>query len=383
MRNKFSLLTVLALVIAPVVALVAPLNVSAAITAMSITGTGITADSSDTATAITPTINFTTAAALVSDGDQLYFSLNGMTVVDAVDGLAVTDLTLSCSNGAQTLELAPGTADNGAHEVSITNGANGDSDPSFTITLDSAAGPVAPNCAAGAATLDVAAGQVDSSTTAGNYPIHIVTSQESGSFLYYVGDENDVQVQADVDPVLTFVIRNAADDADQPNVAGAAVGPNLCDLGNLSDAGVQECQYRLKVTTNASGGYTVAVATDGSLRKGTDFIDNIAEDTLVTAGAEDYGVAFAAGSYDPDGVGTDYTATACTPTADFDDDDTPTATGLATGITQNLYSCAGPNNPDATDLGNTALVTHRAEADSATPAGTYVQLVTYTVTASF
>jgi hypothetical protein len=376
MKNKLSLLAILMLVAAPL-AFAMPVR---AISAMSVTGTGITANSSAITTAITPTVNFTTAVGQVIDGNTIQVIFNGMTVSGA--GLVAADITLTgCS--VNTLEAAPGTDANGAHEVTITNGATGNNDPIVLITLDSTAGPVAPSCPAGAYTVAIAASEVSSRTAAGNYGISITTSAEGAGFLYYVGDENDVQVTASVDPTLTFVIRNTADTANQPNVNGAAVGPNLCDLGNLSNVGVQTCDYRLKVTTNSSSGYSVNIATDGSLRKGTDFINNVAEGTTVTGGTEGYGVAFNGGSYDPDGALGGFTPTACTETADFDDDDTPTATALLTGVNQTLYTCAGPNNPEATDLTNTALVTHRAEADSSTPAGTYVQLVTYTASATY
>lgn len=354
--------------------MLAPAKVSAAISTMSVTGTGITANSSLVSTAVTPTVNFTTASALNVDGQTIQVTLRGFTVSGA--GLSVSDLTLT-GCGANTLEAAPGSNNSGGHEVTITNGSTGNNDPVILITLDTTTGTL--SCPAGAYTLAIAASEVESRTTAANYVIGITTSLESGSFFYYVGDENDVQISATVDPTLSFVIRNSTDTTDQGNVNGGTVGPNLCDLGNLSTAGVQTCEYRLKVSSNSAGGYSVNIATDGDLEYGANNINNVTEGNTVTNGVEGYGIAFAGGNSDTNGSTAGGGSTACTEAGDFNDDDTPI--GATTNTT--LYSCSTANNPDATDTSATALVTHRAEADSGTATGTYTQLVTYTVTASF
>ncbi len=327
-----------------------PNSAQAAMTALSITGTGITANSSAINAAITPTINFTPVTAIGAT-DALVVTLTG-TVTSA--SLASADVTVGggCS-GTVTIAGSPIAISTANPVLSITG---------VTCT------------AATPATVIVAASRLVASGTAGNYGIFVSSPFDTGAFFYYVGDENDVQINATVDSVLSFVIRNTADSADQANVNGGAVGPNLCDLGNLSAAGVQTCSYRLKVATNASGGYVVTLATDGSLRKGTDFIANVTENTLVTSGTEGYGIEFNGGAA---------TGGTVTESGDFADDDTPIATALAVGINTSLYSVDGPNNPTGTDTTNTALVTHRAESDAGTPAGQYIQLATYTVAPSY
>lgn len=225
---------------------------------------------------------------------------------------------------------------------------------------------------------------VSSPSLASNYQVDLVDSFGSySSGFYYVGSENQVNIVGTVDPVLTMVIRNSDDTADLENIGGGSLGPNLCDLGNLSDAGVQQCGYRIKVGTNASTGYTINISTDGSLRKGTDFISNIANSTSILSGIEGYGITLEGGSYDQDGIDTSYSPTTCIEQGDFSTDDTPLALDISTGIDLPLVSCGGPNNPNIIDTTNTALVVHRAEASAATPAGTYTHLVTYTVSASF
>lgn len=188
------------------------------------------------------------------------------------------------------------------------------------------------------------------------------TDNDFGAAMLYAGDDNDVLVTAQVQPTLAFVIRTAADDADT----------NVCELGVLSMATVNECSYRLKVTTNSDSGFMTQVTTDGGLRDDevpTNVIDAVAEDSVVTAGNEEYGVEFAGGAV---------TGGSVTEEGDFVDDDTP----LPTSATD-MYSADGNNNPTATDTTNTALVTHRASVDADTATGNYYQTVTYTVTASF
>ena len=353
---------------------------AAAITSMSITGTGITANSSTLNTAITPTVNFTHPSTLNTDGQTLQISLNGISVASG-QTLTVADLTLTgCS--FNTLEATPGTDDNGAHEVTITNGASGNDNPVVLITLDDDTGPTAPSCT-GAMTLAVAAAQVVShDTTAANYAIHIQSTLDSGSFFYYVGDENDVQITATVDNVLSFTIRNTADTADQANVGGSAVGPNLCDLGNLSTAGVQSCSYRLKVATNAVNGYYVQVVVDGGLRKTGYTITNTATGSAPTSGVEGYNILLAAGSAT---IGTrttcDGAITSGNCLADGIDWSNGTGTIFNNTSASTMYSVNGPNNPASTDTTNTALVTHRAESDPGTAAGIFNQFATYTVVA--
>lgn len=360
-------------------------NVSAgAISAMSVTGTGITSNSAPLNSAITPTINYTTSTGLTADGQTIRITLNGMSVASG-QTLSAADLTMTgCTSNA--LEDSPGTGNNGAHEVTITNGAAGNDNPVILITLDSTAGPVAPSCTAGAKTLVIAASQlVSHDTTAGNYAIVVTTSLDNGAFFFYVADENDVQIEADVDTELSFVIRNAADNADQANVNGATVGPNLCDLGTLNTATASTCSYRLKVSTNAVNGYYVSVSVDDDLNNDTDtqFIDNTATGSAPTNPNEGYNIILAAGSATIGAV------TECPGTATVnclnDSINWANATGtiFSNTVASVMYSVSGPNSPSGTDTTNTALMTHRAIAASGTPSGEYNQLATYTVTAVF
>jgi hypothetical protein len=225
-----------------------------------------------------------------------------------------------------------------------------------------------------AATTTAATGGVDlclefpSIATPGIYSITLSDDNDGdfGGALVYVGDDNDVTVTASVSPVLSMAIRDSGDTADT----------NECDLGALSVAAVNTCQYRIKVNTNAAAGYTVSILSDGDLSKAgaglqpdADDIDPVTEDTLVTAGTEGYGAEFAAGAA---------TTGTITEAGDFNDDDTPLPT-----TETNLYSSDGPNTPGATDTTNTALVTLRASIDTGTETGNYTQLLTHYTVANF
>lgn len=199
------------------------------------------------------------------------------------------------------------------------------------------------------------------------------SGSETGAALIYGGDENDVNVYASVGVTLTLEIRESDD----------STGTNECNLGLLTDNNVSTCDYRVKVTTNASNGYTVKLATDGDLRRGGsgdvddgDDIDLIPDESnpITTASDEAYGVALNAGSCTFDG-GT------ATELGDYAVNDT--ALPVLPASVDDVYSCAGPNNPSATDQTNTALVEHRAIIDANTSGGDYSQTVSYFVIADY
>lgn len=207
----------------------------------------------------------------------------------------------------------------------------------------------------------------------GNYGISftdaktINTNNDYGAALVYIGNANIVTVTAQVEPALSFVIRNSADNGNTDS----------CALGTLSLTAVNTCSYRLKVTTNSSSGYTIQINTDGDLRRSGSGnvadnldIDPVVENNTVTAGAEGYGIALAAGSI---------TGGTLTLQGNFTDNDTPLPISSAT----NLEIANGNNNPGTTDTTNTTLVTHRASMDGDTSTGNYTQQVTYTISANF
>lgn len=209
---------------------------------------------------------------------------------------------------------------------------------------------------------------VSAVATAGNYSFTMSDSkaagaEDFGAALLYVGDANDVLVTAQVQTELEFRIRNYADSADT----------NVCNLGTLSNASVSSCNYRLKVKTNASDGYTVSWTSDGELdTAGGEDIASVAVNTAVTAGTEGYGVQFYAGE------NTDTLSTCTAQNIWAANPDDPVST-----TPQSLVVCAGPNQPAGTDTTNTSTMDHQAAISTSTKSGNYDQVVTYYVTANF
>ncbi len=268
-------------------------------------------------------------------------------------------ITLTWDSGVTLTNATTPTTD--ADGDATNDGSSSVSGQTYTYTFSAST----TTASSGGVTFDM---QVSAPT--GIYSVAIVDSQGNyGAALIYVEDANDVLVTAQVQPQLSFVIRNAGDTADT----------NTCDLGVLTTTSVSTCSYRLKVATNAASGYTISVKTDGDLRKSGSGdvadaldIDPVTEDTVVTAGTEAYGIAFNGGSITSGGTVTEV--------GDFNDDDTP----LYNTTVTNLLTASSNNNPLASgDTTNTSLVTHRATVDADTATGNYTQVVTYYVVANF
>lgn len=236
-----------------------------------------------------------------------------------------------------------------------------------TLTLSAAitAGTVV-NVVTGAAALTTPA-------TAGNYAFSVFSANTSdyGAVLQYVGQANVVQVRAFVPITLSFVIRDATD----------TTNTNLCDMGDASTAAINNCQYRLKVTTNARNGYAVSVATSGNFTNGSANITNAAVGTggtggtLTTAGTESYGATITQGSVDVGGT---------IARAAIYDAGATNAVSYVNTAAVTLMTSTGPNTPAASaDVTKTSLIDHKLGITNGTAAGLYTQTVTYTVTASF
>lgn len=204
-----------------------------------------------------------------------------------------------------------------------------------------------------------------------------------GSAMYYIEDDNDVFVIANVMPTLSFNIRTLADDTDT----------NVCDFGTVSsstaipnydlvDDGNQECGYSLAIGTNASAGFTLQIQSDGALSSATDSIANIANAGVFTAGIEAYGLAnVTAATTGRDTVNGFYVTpldrlgnyNLATDTATF----VPVAAENMLSHESGVEYRAGLGSSDVTK------VMHGIVVGSGTPAGYYDQVVTYTVTGNF
>jgi len=194
------------------------------------------------------------------------------------------------------------------------------------------------------------------------------TYVDYGAILYYLGGGNDVLVTATVPSTLSFAI-----------VSSTALGvpKNDCALGSLTTGAVSPCNYSLKISTNASGGFTSTIDADKQLSTPEyATITDIAEDGTVTLGVESYGIAVTGATVGGRNSGTGLFDQPLVENGDFADDDTPVPTSPTAFIsyTDGFWSSTTQS---------TTLVTHKAAISPVTPAGFYSQTVTYTVTGSF
>ena len=192
-------------------------------------------------------------------------------------------------------------------------------------------------------------------TAAGSYSISVVTTNDTGAGIAYVGNANDVAVSATVLPNLTLVI-----DAADGTKCATTSGVTACNLGVLTTAAVNTGNYDVNVGTNSLSGATLRVNDDGNLRNGANDIDDVVDGNLVTAGTEGYGIGIAATGYTEAGI--------------FATDDSPITASPVTVATS-----TGPLDPATSGV----TVTHRATVSTITNAQTYSHLVTWTATATF
>src|SRR4030043_2005916 len=113
---------------------------------------------------------------------------------------------------------------------------------------------------------------------AGNYTVVYrwgtgATTDGNDADLLYVGDANVVLISGTVDPTLSLTL-----------------SANTCELGTLSSANIQTCNYSAAIATNASGGYTAYIKDDGNLRDGSNDVNDTSGGTIAE-GTEEYGVS--------------------------------------------------------------------------------------------
>lgn len=167
---------------------------------------------------------------------------------------------------------------------------------------------------------------------------------------------------------ISFAIRNSTDTS---NI-------NTCDLGIASKSSLSQCSYRLKVTSNSVGGYTIRAITSGNLISGSTSISNASVGsggsggTLIngtTVGVERYGVVISPGTI----TGTGSITTS------------PSFNAGVNSVQFNpvfetvILTSTGINAPASTDVTNSSLITHNLNISGLTRPGIYTQTITYSV----
>lgn len=274
-----------------------------------------------------------------------------------VGATAATVITISVDQGAT---LSASSTSFGGGTVTI----GGDWTSTLTLTVTA-------TTTAGAQTYPI---QINtSSTVPTNYSVSYRSSSpvDVGAALFYAYGGNLVNVTANVPATLSFVIKNSADTSTT----------NVCALGTLSTAASSTCEYRLRIATNAANGFTTTIAANHDLGTGTATITQVGDNAASAPGSEQYGIELY-GATAGGRVGSVYTGAvteANVANFTFQTDTSPVPTSTQNFITYDDAFDAG----SAPNLTNTTLVKHFANIGGGTPAGSYSQTVTYTVTGSF
>lgn len=281
------------------------------------------------------------------------------TTITVTTSPAFASITDNCTSTESDLN------DDGNYDGSITSTSTGSA--TFTVT-SSTAGDLTMNLC-----LRYAFG-----TTSTNYSISMLSSNpvDFGSALFYANGGNQVTVTAIVPATLEFSIRNATDTADT----------QTCALGTLSLSSTSTCAYRLRVATNAANGFQAQLRANNDFGTGNATMTNVVNDgSQPSAGTELYGLsrvvaATTGGRNTSTGAFTE-AATENNPAGfTFGTDPSPVPTSSAQSIFS--YGAAFQTGPPPSAT-TTHLVEHAASISAGTAAGSYSQVVTYTVTGSF
>ncbi len=185
------------------------------------------------------------------------------------------------------------------------------------------------------------------------YTISVVTTDDSGAGVVYVGDANDVTVSVTVLANLSMLL----DNADGTYCTGTPV--IVCDLGVVLTTTTVSGNYDINVGTNGSA--ASVTINDNMTGQGIGTIADVTNDQTIDAGTEEYGI-----SVSEDG--------AWTFQGNYAGNYTPIADAPATLATTGAAIA---------ESGDDITVTHTAAIDSAVASGSHSHIVTYTATSTF
>lgn len=188
--------------------------------------------------------------------------------------------------------------------------------------------------------------------------------------LLYIGDANDVEISAEVDPTLSMQISSTT-----------------CDLGDIVPDEISTCNYYITVSTQSGNGYVSYIHEDTNIQTsgGADDINDAADE----GGGSDVDASTTSEEY---GVSTTETATAdivrindANTSSTFDQTDCiymndNNVTANATALTTTDKSFALSTGPVSGDI---TYLCHAATVTGITAAGVYSHTVTITLVATY
>jgi hypothetical protein len=315
-----------------------------------------------TAAGTTVTIN-PTASSSSPQNIQIQWTASSQyvtgTTITVTTSPAFTSISDSCTSTEHDIN------DDGFYDGSFTSTSTASA--TYTVTSSTAADVSMNLCL-----------QFAFSASAANYSISILSSSpvDFGSALFYANGGNQVTVTATVPATLAFSIRDSLDTADT----------NTCAMGTLSLSSTSTCAYRLRIATNASNGFQAQLQANQDFGTGSATMTNVTNDgSQPSAGTELYGlsrvVAATQGGRNTTTGAFTVAVTEANPAGfTFGTDPSPVPTSSAQTIFINGSAFQTGAAPSAT---TTQLVEHAASISAGTAAGSYSQIVTYTVTGSF
>lgn len=240
-------------------------------------------------------------------------------------------------------------------------------------------------------------------STADTWKVSVATQDSAGGALdsatTRIGTIASVQVQAQIDPTITFTIAGATDSAtintlvpgcgSNTDVTNSGIGSTstFVNLGILSNGAINKSAQVLTVSTNSSNGYSLTATSSGRLiNAGSGFAlndtgaltanDTPAPATFPASGNTWFGI-HACGNDSP-GVNSDqWAATAATGFSSGAKFANPWNSGAGSYVDTLATYSGGPANARAT------VAEYAATVGGTTPAGIYTTVLTYIATATF
>ncbi len=338
-----------------------------ALTSVSLSGSGITANSASTGAALKTEVNFSNPTAITT-ADTITVALNGMTSTASIDD---TELGITgCTDNTESIASVGA----GANPVIVFDSIACNAASSVVLTITSTG-------------ISTGASIINASATAAMYSISITTNNDFGAILFYVGSANLVTVTATVTPTISLILYNKTFSGEYD----AAVYPKRCSLGVLATGTTRSCtvssnptpasdfDYYVKVGTNAGNGYTInyaaSSANSGKLAASASIDINDVADGTVTANSEEYGMVLKQGANSNSGT--------VTRGATF---------GGGTGVDNNAYAFSATGSTqiisvdkanDDSLAANSPKILHVVAISSVTQTGNYSQTITYTASGNF
>ncbi len=354
------------------------------------------------------TISFRTVAAIPTSG-KITITFPALTTGDANNAASPSATTFQLNALSDTNVKINGLSGAGTFTGTYTNPSNGTS-PTIALALTSTTTIAASTtvtillgCSANSGascttqvptiinpTKTAAAGTADS------WALTITTTDVTNSIdldtaKIRIGTNSSIQVQATVDPTLTFTIAGIANSTaintgnttgctnTETTNTGIASTATTVNLGNLSSAAINISAQLITISTNAQNGYSLTATSSGHLlNPATGFwINDSTTPTVMTAGTPWFGIHacglnVASGTWATGATGGGANAKYGWPTAAS----ALTLASVATGPIGNTASTGGVG------AGLTS-VEYASTVDVTVPAGIYSTVITYVATPTF